>query len=57
MHLNGWIGLEQQAREKHVFTLPAIEPTFAVNREPEYLIRRLALARADWRFETTPAKI
>jgi hypothetical protein len=24
MHLNGWIGLKKKARERHVFTLPAI---------------------------------
>jgi len=25
MHLNGWIGLKKEARERHVFTLQAME--------------------------------
>jgi hypothetical protein len=36
----------EKAREKHVFTLPAIDKTVAVNQKRN-ILRRLALARAE----------
>jgi hypothetical protein len=33
MHLNGWIGLGKQAREKHVFTLQAMKLSRLESRE------------------------
>jgi hypothetical protein len=47
---------EKAAREKHVFTLPAIEPPAAVNQK-RTISRRLTLARAEAFFEAAPVTI
>jgi hypothetical protein len=36
MNLNGWIGLKSKARERHVFTLPAITNVIALNQESNF---------------------
>jgi hypothetical protein len=43
MYLNGWIGLKRKARERHVFTVPAINKLRLESRE-----YKLSFARLHW---------
>jgi len=55
MYLNGWIGLGK-AREKHVFTLPAIEAKpVTVNQKRKVPSPSVAGPRQGGVFKTTPA--
>jgi len=57
MHLNGWIGLKKKARERHVFTLPAINQHCRLESgEQKTLSFAACAARALWRLGTTPGK-
>jgi hypothetical protein len=47
---------ENEAREKHVFTLPAIESNLSPRIKKPNILRRLALARAEARFKTITGK-
>jgi hypothetical protein len=59
MLLDGWIGLKNKARERHVFTLPAETPTFRLeSREKNFYLpacagpRKLASGTAPEKIST-----
>jgi len=56
MHLNGWISLKKQARERHVFTLQAME-LCRHKSERAKPSPPPALARAFWRSQQLREKI
>jgi len=51
MPLNGWIGPKIRARERHVFTLLAINQRFRRESKEKGPYRCLTLARAMWRLK------